>query len=201
MPSARPVLDALDYLQREAEVPQRHEFVNGQAYALSGTSKRHARLVTNIVGHGFNALAGRPGCNVYSQCVKVHVPERNSFYYPDVVATCEPDLREQYLVREPCFIVEVLSPSTASIDRREKRTAYMTLSSLEQYVILDQDRMRADVYCRGSRSWNLAILREPDQIVDFSCLGCVLTLEQIYAGVELPLHVAEEEPEADWLTA
>jgi Uma2 family endonuclease len=200
MQSAQPILDALDYLQREAEAPQRYEFVNGQAYALSGTTRRHGKLVTNLLRLTAEANVRRPGCEVLSQCVKVHVPERNSFYYPDVVATCEPASREQYLIREPCFIVEVLSPSTATIDRREKRIAYMTLPSLEQYVVLDQDRMRADVYSRGSRGWNLAILREPTQVVNFSCLGCVLMLQQIYAGVELPLHVAEE-PEEDWLTA
>jgi Uma2 family endonuclease len=199
MQLARPVLDAIDYLQREAEAPQRCEFVNGQAYALSGTSKRHANLVTNLLRLTGEANSRRPGCNVYSQCVKLHVPERNSYYYPDVVATCEPETREAYVVREPCFIVEVLSPTTANIDRREKRTAYMTLPSLEQYVVLDQDRMRADVYIRGSRGWNLALLREPGQIVDFTCLDCALTLEQIYTGVRFPLHIAEEDPEEEWL--
>jgi Uma2 family endonuclease len=198
---ARTPLDPLDYLAREAEVPQRLEYVNGHAYALSGSTKQHAKLVTNLVGHAFNALPRRPACEVFSQGVKVHVPERNSFYYPDVLATCEPPSREQYIVREPCFIVEVLSPSTANIDRREKRAAYMTLASLEQYLILDQDRMRADLYCRAEKGWTLAILREQDRAVELTCLNLVLTLAQIYSGVEFPLHVAEEEPELEWLTA
>lgn len=198
----RQPLDPLDYLLREAEVPQRLEYVNGHAYALSASSKEHARIITNLVGHAFNALPRRPRCVVFSQCVKVHVAERNSFYYPDVVATCEPKSPDRYIVREPCFIVEVLSPSTASIDRREKRVAYMTLPSLEQYVVVDQSRMRADVYCRDGRRWDLAILREPDQVVRFACLDCAVTLEQIYSGVEFPLHVAEEEdPGLEWLTA
>ena len=197
---ARPTLDVLDYLQREADVPQRFEYVNGQAYALSGTSKRHGALVTNLVVRLFTAPSRSPSCGVYSQCVKVHVPERNSYYYPDVVAACEYSSSEQYIIREPCFIVEVLSPSTASIDRREKRLAYMTLPSLEQYVVLDQDRMRADVYCRAGSGWNLAILREPAQRLEVSCFRCVLTLDEIYAGVELPLHIADE-PEEEWLTA
>lgn len=198
----RQSLDSLDYLMREAEVPERLEFVNGHAYALSGSTKEHAQIVTNLVGHTFLALPRRPRCAVFSQAVKVHVPERNSFYYPDVVGTCEPRSSDRYIVSEPCFIVEVLSPSTASIDRREKRVAYMTLPSLEQYVVVDQNRMRADVYCREGRRWDLAILREPDQAVRFSCLDCALTLAQIYAGVEFPLHVAEEEdPSLEWLTA
>ena len=134
----RPAIDPVEYLSREAESPERYEYVNGHAYALSGSSKEHAQLITNIVGHAFNALPRNPRCAVYSQSVKVHVPERNSFYYPDVVATCESPSADRYIVHEPCFIVEVLSPSTASIDRREKRTAYMTLPSLQQYVVVDQ---------------------------------------------------------------
>jgi Uma2 family endonuclease len=198
----RDPLDAVGYLEREADVPERYEYVNGHAYALSGSSREHARLVTNLVGHAFNALPRRPSCAVFSQAMKVHIAERNSFYYPDVVATCEwPTRDDRYIVRAPCFIAEVLSPSTASIDRREKRVAYMTLPSLEQYVVVDQDRMRVDMYCRDGQRWNLAILREPEQQLRLACLDCSLTLEQLYAGVELPLQVAEEEPELEWLTA
>jgi len=194
-------LDPLEYLEREAEVPQRYEYVNGHAYALSGSTKEHALLVTNLVGHAFNAMPRRPGCSVFSQSVKVHVPDRNSFYYPDVVATCEPHSRDRYIVQAPCFIAEVLSPSTASIDRREKRSAYMTLSSLEQYVVVDQERMRADVYLRDGKGWNLAILRQPDEVLRMACLDCTLTLAQLYSGVEFPLSVREESEDLEWLTA
>jgi Uma2 family endonuclease len=194
-------LDPVDYLEREAQVPERLEYVNGHAYALSGSSKEHAQLITNLVGHAFNALPRRPRCAVFSQSVKVHVAERNSFYYPDVVATCEPNSPDRYIVREPCLIVEVLSPSTASIDRREKRSAYTTLRSLEQYIVVDQERMRVDVYCRDGVRWNLAIMREPTELVRLACLDCAFTLAQLYSGVEFPLRVAEEELDLEWLTA
>jgi Uma2 family endonuclease len=191
-----------DYLARESLTPVRYEYVNGEVYALSGTTLRHGTLVTNLVAHTFAAAGRRPPCRVFSQCVKVHIPARNSYYYPDVVATCEPCALEQYIIREPCFIVEVLSPTTANIDRREKRNAYMTLDSLGEYVLLDQDRMRADVYRRKGDCWNLAVLDEPSQVVEISCLECALTLEQLYAGINLPLRVSEAmEEEEDWLTA
>ena len=61
--------------------------------------------------------------------------------------------------------------------------------------------MRADVYCREEGRWGLSILREPEQLVRFNCLDCVVTLAQVYSGVEFPLHVAEEEPDMEWLTA
>jgi Uma2 family endonuclease len=197
----QPALDAHEYLQREARVDQRYEFVNGQAYPLSSGTLQHGQLITRILGHAFNAAERHPRCNVLTQSVKLHVPARNSFYYPDVMVTCEPVFREQDIVRAPCCVVEVLSPSTANIDRREKRIAYMTLGSLEQYLVVDQSRMRADVYWRAESGWNLSILREPEQIVEISCLDCTFTLQQLYEGVDLPLRVAEEEPEEEWLTA
>ena len=201
MQTVRASLSAVDYLAREMTASVRHEYVDGHAYALSGASLRHGSLVTNFVAQTHLSARRRPPCRVFSQSVKVHVSARNSFYYPDVVATCEVGTREEYVVREPCFIIEVLSPSTASIDRREKRMAYATLDSLEQYVVVDQDRMRADVYCRGSKGWNLSILREPQEVVQLTCLDCALTLEQIYAGIDLPMGVEEPTEEEEWLMA
>jgi len=195
MQHAHLLLSPLDYLAREIQEHGRHEYVNGHVYALSGTSTRHGRLVTNLVRHTSSAAVGRSSCAVFSQCVKVHVAARNSFYYPDVVATCEPGTTDEYIICEPCFVVEVLSPSTASIDRREKRLAYATLDSLQEYVLVYQDCMRADVYRRTADSWNLAILREPQQVVYLTCLACSLTLQQIYEGVNLPLGVSEEVEE------
>jgi Uma2 family endonuclease len=191
-----------DYLVRESQVPVRYEYVNGEVYALSGTTLQHGTLVTNLVRHTSEVAARGSGCRVFSQCVKVHIPARNSYYYPDVVATCEPCAREQYIIREPCFIVEVLSPTTANIDRREKRLAYMTLDSLGEYVLLDQGRMRADVYRRNGDRWDLVTLHEPSQVVAISCLQCEITLEQLYAGVDLPLRVSEAVEEGeDWVAA
>jgi Uma2 family endonuclease len=179
----------------------RYEYVNGQAYALSGGTLQHAQLITRVAYLATRAAARHPQCNVLAQCIKLHVPERNSYYYPDVLVTCEPTFRRQEIVVAPCCLVEVLSQSTASIDRREKRIAYMTLGSLEQYIVIDQYRMRADVYRRAAKGWNLAILREPTQTVDIARVDCSFTLEQLYDGVDLPPHVAEEEPEQEWLTA
>jgi Uma2 family endonuclease len=201
MPLANPALDPLEYLERESRVSGRYEYVNGQAYALSGGTLQHAQLILRVANLASRAAARHPRCNVLTQCIKLHVPERNSYYYPDVLVTCEPTFREQEVVVAPCCLVEVLSRSTASIDRREKRIAYMTLGSLDQYIVIDQYRMRADLYWRAEKGWNLAILREPTQTVDIACVDCSFTLEQLYDGVDLPLHVAEEEPEEEWLTA
>lgn len=200
MQPKRALLNAADYLAREFLERERHEYVNGQVYALSGASRRHGQVIANLATPAHIAARKLAGCQVFSQGVKVHVAARNSYYYPDVGASCEPGDSDEYIVREPCFLIEVLSPATASIDRREKRLAYMTLDSLTEYVMVEQERMRVDFYQRDGGTWNLYILRQPDEVVELSCLALRLTLEQIYDGVDLSLRVSEPEP-PEYLTA
>ena len=114
-----------------------------------------------------------------------------------MIISCDPsDNNERYLTR-PCLIVEVLSPSTASIDRREKRVHYETLPSLREYVIVDQDRLRVHVYRRQASAWFVQIFTEPEQALELSCLDLRLPLQQIYENVELPPPgtAAEQAPE------
>jgi Uma2 family endonuclease len=125
--------------------------------------------------------------------MRVQVEARNSYYYPDVSACCDRNDRDELYVTSPCFIIEVLSPSTASIDRREKRASYATLTSLLEYIVVDQDRMRVELYRRESHGWGSYILNQPDDLVQLSCLSLRLMLSQIYEGVELPSGIAEPE--------
>jgi hypothetical protein len=108
---------------------------------------------------------------------------------------CDPHDRDELCVKNPCLIIEVLSPSTASVDRREKRTSYATLISLREYIIVEQDRMRVELYRRESRGWEGYILSQSDDFVELSCLVLRLTLSEIYEGIELPSGVEEPEPE------
>jgi Uma2 family endonuclease len=141
------------------------------------------------------AARKRPPCQVFAADMKVRVEARNAFYYPDVSGSCDPGDREDYFLTAPCFIVEVLSPSTAAIDRREKRLAYLTLNSLKEYVVVDQDRRRVDVYRRDGQVWKAETFLDSGAF-DLSCLGLRLDLDQVYEGLELPPAVAEPEPEA-----
>lgn len=194
-------VDPFDYLRDERNRTVRHEYVNGRVYALSGGSRQHAELIANVFGNAWTA-ARRTHCKVLSQCMLVSVRVHNSFYYPDVVATCERIQGSQQTLEAPCLIVEVLSPTTANIDRREKRVAYTSLASLQEYVLVYQDRMRVDVYQRGAAGWNLTILHQASDTVPMSCLKCAVSLEEIYRGVSIPLRVAEgfdEDDDEEWL--
>jgi Uma2 family endonuclease len=125
--------------------------------------------------------------------MRVHIEAANCFYYPDLSVTCDPDdTHDAYLTR-PCFIVEVLSPSTARIDRREKRINYTTLESLCEYAMIDQNRLRIELFRREGAAWREFLLDRPQDVLESSCLGLRLTLEQIYEGVEFPALWVKEE--------
>jgi Uma2 family endonuclease len=183
-----------DYLSSELNSSTKHEYVDGEIYAMAGASRRHNLLVGNLFSQARNAASHGSECQVFASDMKLYVEARNSFYYPDVMVCCDRDDRDDRYANRPCFIAEVLSRATASIDRREKRAAYETLPSLREYLIVDQDRMHVHVYRRESKGWTVQLLTDPHDAVELSCLMLILTVGQIYEGVELPSGVGEEEP-------
>ena len=187
-------LSPAQYLEWEMNSPLKHEYVDGEIYAMSGASRRHNLLAANLLRRAANAAAEHAGCQVFGSDMRVQVDARNSYYYPDVSACCDPSDRDELYVTSPCLIIEVLSPSTASIDRREKRASYATLPALRDYIIVDQDRLRVELYRRENHGWGGYILNQRDDLVEISCLDLRLALREIYEGVELPAAIAETEP-------
>lgn len=179
------------YLEREGKNPLKHEYVDGELHAMAGATRRHNLIVSNLLYHARHAARAGNRCQVFGSDMKVRVPSRNSFYYPDLSTCCDPTDREELFLAHPCFIVEVASPSTAGIDRREKRVSYATLQSLEEYAVVDQDRLRVEVHQREDGRWRSYLLNAPDDVLESSCLKLALTLEDIYEGVSLPPEVTE----------
>lgn len=192
MQSERAYLTFAEYLAREEQSPRKHEFVDGEMFAMSGASRAHNKISSNL--HMLAAIAAKraDGCDVFGPSMKLYVEKRNSTYYPDLTVACDPVDNDRLFVRRPCFVVEVLSPSTAHIDRREKRSAYETLPSLQEYLIVDQEHMRAYLYLRRAGVWLVQILTQPEDIVTCSCLNLRMTLQEIYDGVVLPPFGVEE---------
>ena len=188
-------LSLAEYLDREEKSPVKCEYVNGEIYAMSGAKRRHNLIAANLRYRARGAATGRRSdCQVFGSDMKVYVETHNSFYYPDLSVCCDPSDRDDLFLSRPCFIVEVLSPSTALIDRREKRASYTTLESLREYVMVDQDRMLVEIYRRESNGWRGYLLNQADDVVESTCLGLQVSLQQIYEGVELPPPgVAEPE--------
>lgn len=187
-----------EYLDQEDQASVRHEYVDGIVFAMVVAKRRHNLVVGNVFHRARIAARSSPHCQVFSSDMKLYVQSRNSIYYPDVMATCDPDDRDERYVTRPCFIVEVLSPSTSGIDRREKRLSYEALTSLREYLVVDQDRMRVELHRKEQDQWQGLLLRQPNDVVRSSCLGLQLTLADLYEGIELPPPGVTEDDAADY---
>jgi Uma2 family endonuclease len=170
-----------DYLALEEASPVRHEYLAGEVYALAGASMAHNQIAGNIFAALRAAARGGP-CRVTMSDVKVRADEK-LFYYPDVMTVCEPGGYDRLVVTKPCLLVEVTSPSTETIDRREKMLAYTRIESLKSYLIVAQDERWVERYWRDEEgAWRQATLWREGR-VPFPCPEVALTLDEIYEGV------------------
>lgn len=176
-------MSVADYLAFEETSAVKHEFVGGEIHAMSGASLAHNRIAGNIYSTLHTALRGGP-CQVFMADVKVRleVARDEYFYYPDVVVTCHPSGRDTHFLRFPTLVVEVLSPATETIDRREKNAHYRLAQTLEEYVLVAQDRREVTIFRRRS-GWQGEIFTAPEARVEFQSLQQAMTVAAIYDGV------------------
>jgi Uma2 family endonuclease len=189
-PSGRISLD--DYLTWEEQNQVKHEYVAGEVYAMSGVTTRHNLITLNIAA-ALRAGARRRGCRVLATDVKLRAGA-DRIYYPDVMSVCGAAARVELIVDAPSLVVEVTSPSTRATDRREKLEAYMRLSSLRMYLVVEQRRRLVLVYTRaGDGDWTRDEIAGAGD-VKIDVLDTVLSLDDIYEDVPLPpLRVGEED--------
>ncbi len=177
-----------EYLATEESSPARHEYVDGQLFAMSGASRRHNLIAINTVSILRPHLKGGR-CRVYMSDVKVRVEATNSFYYPDVMVSCDAFDSKNVFTTSPCLIFEILSLSTATIDRREKLIAYRQLTSLREYVIVHQRSRRVELYRKNKdERWELIELAAGDKLVLESIPGKIIEfpIEELYVDVSYP---------------
>ena len=181
-----------EYLAGEQHSELRHEYIDGQVYAMTGASDRHG-LITNALAFALTPAARRKGCQLFTSNMKLRLElgGKTVFYYPDLLLSCDPQDREPYFRRAPCLVVEVLSESTARIDRREKLLSYQTLPSLQTYVLVEQAAPRVELY-RRANDWQVEYVEQGDLWLD--CLDMALPLADIYADVQWPAPMPPRSP-------
>lgn len=173
-----------DYLAGEEASEIRHEYIAGEVYAMVGASDRHNLVAGNLFAALRPHVRGGP-CQLFMADMKVRVAAaaQDAFYYPDLMLACDPADRHTYYRERPCLLVEVLSEATQRIDRREKLLAYTALPSLEEYLILSQDRPLAELHRRAD-DWR--VRRFAEGTVPIACLGVDVALATVYEDVPLP---------------
>ncbi len=175
-------INLIEYLKAEDSSQIRHEYLNGQVFAMTGGSREHNTIILNIGTQLRTRLRGN-GCQVFVSDMKVRVETDNVFYYPDVVVTCNSQDTEKFFLTKPCLIVEVLSPSTENIDRREKLLTYKKIEALQEYVLVSQDEIEVELYRKDKNdNWIKYSLGKNDVVI-LDSVNLQLTMTEIYEDV------------------
>jgi Uma2 family endonuclease len=179
----KPIFSADDYLAWEATQLERHEYLDGEVFAMAGAEDRHVTVAMNIAFVLRQHLAGSP-CRTYMSDMRLQVQATNSYFYPDVLVTCSPQDQASALVKsEPKLLIEVLSPSTAAYDRGTKFSHYRSLHSLQEYVLVDLDARSTDCYRKGADGlWVLHPFAR-DEPVLLASVALTLSAAQLFADV------------------
>ena len=176
------------YLEIERKAEFKSEYYQGEMFAMSGARSDHNLIVGNLVAFLHPQLRSRP-CRVYPSDMRVRVSPTGLYTYPDVVVVCgEPQFVDEELdtLTNPTLIIEVLSPSTEAYDRGRKFEHYRSLRSLREYLLVEIDRVHADLYTRQSgEQWLLTAAGRTEGTIELSSIDCKLTLAEIYEKTKL----------------
>ena len=176
-----PRMSASDYLALEKQATSKHEFVNGIVYAMAGGSREHSLIVGDVL----TALVGqvKPPCQVFTSDMKVQIKAVSDecYYYPDTSVTCSDLDNDRYALTRPSLIVEVLSRSTEQADRGYKFDHYRFLPSLQEYVLVHQERACVEIYRRRT-NWEKETF-EPETEITLESVSVVLPVATFYRRV------------------
>jgi len=175
-----------EFFEFDEKSPLRHEFINGLVFAMAVPSLNHQRIIRNLT----TAIDGhlkRGPCEVFQSGLKAVVRRdvNEIAYLPDLIVDCHPDTRDTRYVQDPKLIMEVLSPSTQLIDRREKLQNYRLIDSVEEYLIVAQDECRVVVYPRAER-WKPRVYAGLDTAVELRSIDLTVPLIELYRDVTPP---------------
>jgi len=187
-----------EYLQGEQLSDIKHEYIDGEVYAMGGASRSHNIISSNVARILGNHLENTP-CTTFSSDMKVKA--NNCFFYPDVMVVCDEDKGDEYFTEEPVIIVEVLSKSTRRLDKATKMAIYKTIPSLQEYVLIEQDVIDVEV-CRRSAGWVSEHYFLGDDIT-FESIDITLSCAAIYHRVnneDMQVYLQAQNNSAQSLT-
>lgn len=172
-----------DYLDGERDSEVRHEYVDGVLFAMVGASREHTTIAANLVAAIRPGLRGT-GCRIASSDMKVRLAEGRRFYYPDVVVSCtaRDDEPDRYAETAPVLLVEILSPSTAATDRREKLLAYQAIPSVVDYLLVSQDTETVERFTRVEGGWTHATFASGESI-ELESIGAAVAMDDVFEDV------------------
>jgi Uma2 family endonuclease len=184
-----------EYFEMEKQSEIRHEYYDGEVFAMAGTSLNHNRIVQNIAGI-LRPIFRPKGCEVLLESVKLEAIKRFYYPYPDLMLTCDvDDIDAEYIIKSPTLIIEVLSKSSMARDRISKLRRYKNIPSLQYYLIVSQYEFLVELYSRveDSTSWLYDVYENETDIINFEKLDLKLSLSDIYDRIKMKEEDKEKE--------
>lgn len=177
------LFSAEDFLQWEDQQLEKHEFIQGEVFAMGGARREHVVVAGNVFALLKQHLRSTP-CQAYIADMKLRVEKLDAFFYPDVMVSCHADDRqaEQYLLY-PTVIIEVLSDSTEAYDRGAKFAAYRLLPSLKEYVLVEIKAQRLEIFRRTDNDDWLLHVCEASENVFLTSLEVNFNLVDVFEGI------------------
>lgn len=182
-----------EYLEWEARQEIKHEYINGEVYAMTGGTIPHNGIAVNLIAALRPHVRGS-SCRVLGSDAKVGITEKGSFFYPDVLVTCNAQDRQAIQVIQFLkLIVEVLSPGTEAYDRGAKFAQYRRLESLQEYVLINSESIGVEIFRLNDRSkWELTSYTNGEEI-ELVCIEFKFPIELLYEDVEFPPQGAQND--------
>lgn len=182
----KPYTTPEEYLALERSSEYKSEYLNGEIFAMTGASRKHNLIATNIVVSLGNQLKGGP-CEVYVSEMRVKVNAVGLYTYADLAIVCgEPQLEDKYFdtLLNPTVLIEILSKSTEGYDRIAKSDYYRRLTSLAEYLFIAREEYRVEQYTRQPDDhWLLTETHSLKGVVDLQSIKCSLALRDVYQKI------------------
>lgn len=184
-----------EYFHLEQSSQERYEYYHGQVFMMAGASPNHSRIQRNAMALLFAKLRGS-SCEVHGSELRVGVPFKDVYTYPDVLVVCgEPEYapKPKYTLLNPTLIIEVLSPSTEAHDMNEKFAVYRQLKSFNEYVLISQDKVRVMHYRKAGDGWLLHIHEDSENTLTLELHNLFLPIHELYVDVRFDDEASAEK--------
>ncbi len=175
-----------EYWRRERNSIEKNEYFDGQIYAMAGTSTNHNRIAVDVTVSLATQLRDKP-CEVFASDQRIEVEKTTLQTYPDVLVACPPfsyDAGDKHTMTDAVVIIEVLSPSTANYDRKEKFDNYKQLKSLRHYLLIEQKQVKVTHHSKVDGQWQSENFAARDDVVNLAAIDCQLELREIYRRID-----------------
>ncbi len=176
-----------EYLAFERSSHEKHEYFNGEVFAMSGAGPRHNIIFSNLFGEIVVKLKGK-SCRPFGSDMRLHIPGNTLFTYPDISIYCGGlnDDHEDDNAVNPAVLIEILSPSTRDYDRGGKFKLYREIPTLKEYVLVDTESILVEVFrINQTGHWELEEYKMVDEMLQLNSLSLSVALKDIYMGTKL----------------